>query len=80
LQVALWGLDEASLAARAGEDALVILDRNETKRRETPSWEERVRSHFERAVWVGRVNARVRRFDLLMARGVREPAGTAAPP
>jgi hypothetical protein len=80
LQFALWGLDEASLAARAGEDALVILDRNETKRRETPSWEERVRSHFERAVWVGRVNARVRRFDLLMARGVREPAGTAAPP
>jgi hypothetical protein len=80
LQFALWGLDEAGLARRAGEDALLVLDREETRRRDAAAWEERVRSLFEHVERVQHVDAGERTFEILWATNVRGRTEPGAPP
>jgi 4-amino-4-deoxy-L-arabinose transferase-like glycosyltransferase len=46
LQLRLWGLDESALAARAGETALVALDRDQSRSRAWPAWLARAESRF----------------------------------
>ena len=46
LQLRLWGLDEASLAARAAETALVALDRNQSRSHAWPAWLAHAGSRF----------------------------------
>jgi hypothetical protein len=80
LQYKLWGLDEQGLAAHAGRNALVVLDRDGTRRREASAWEQHVHSLFDRLEWVGRVDVRVRSFDVLWATGIRARPAADAPP
>ena len=46
LELRLWGLDEAALASRAGETALVALDRDQSRSGAWSGWLARARSRF----------------------------------
>jgi len=48
LQYRLWGLDEPALAARSGQEALLVIDRDETRGRDREAWEAHVRAGFDR--------------------------------
>jgi hypothetical protein len=76
-QFALWGLDESALARRAGADALLVVDRDSTRRADRAAWDAHIRARFERVEALVRIDAGERSFELLRAGGVsaRPPPG-----
>lgn len=80
LQYALWGLDEHALRTRAGEDALLVMDRSATSSQDTAAWEARVRTLFDDVRRMDAVIVPGRGFTVLRATGVRAVPSSGTPP
>jgi hypothetical protein len=76
LQFRLWRMDEAALPARAGQEALLVIDRDSTRRGERSAWEARVRAWFEPLGELRVLEAEGREY--VLARGTL--SGAPAPP
>ncbi len=71
LQYELWGRGESGLRERAGEDALVIVDRAALPSAEVPAWMEHVASLFEGLDPLSELNTREGRLRMLYLGGRR---------
>ncbi len=86
-QLAAWGIDEAGLRRRAGEEALVVIEASQTRTGEHEAWLAHAASFFGRLEPLGelevaspgkRKKVKVYRFYRGRERGARSPAGGAA--
>lgn len=64
LQYRLWGLDEPALASRAGQEVLLVVDEDSTRRRDRAAWETHVRARFEDLDGLRVLEAEGRSFEL----------------
>lgn len=77
LQFDLWRRGEAGLAERAGEDALVVVERNAVRSRAWDAWQEHLAGLFERLEPAGELEVptgargKSRQFLFYVGRGIR---------
>jgi 4-amino-4-deoxy-L-arabinose transferase-like glycosyltransferase len=64
LQYRLWGLDEPALASRAGQEVLLVLDEDTTRRSDRTAWDAHVRALFSGLDGLHALEADGRSFEL----------------
>ena len=64
LQYRLWELDEPALASRAGQEVLLVIDQDSTRRRDQAAWDAHVRARFDDLDGLRPLQADGRSFEL----------------